>query len=347
MARVRRRVFLSLSFSFFRPRSKEVEKTLRKKLTLFSLPPLTLSNQNNSFVKDYDGGTLMECRLDPRAAATYANLPEVLSEQRAAVDAAVRGRSQSHVVWKGLERFREKREDEAASGAKGLEDAAAGTGAAAVAAAAAATTATSASSSASADLFEFPPLADPALSIPGVAEAGWPATRAALAAASPPPSLLVGRSWRPASDPGVLQAFALSLLCELAAHEDAWPFLEPVDARDVPDYHSVVKDPMDFSTLKKRLAADAELAEAEERRLASSSSPLPPPQQRRGRFYSTLDIFVADARRIFSNARAYNAADTIYSKLATRLEEQLDALLAARISWGEVGRGGGGGGGGG
>lgn len=27
-------------------------------------------------------------------------------------------------------------------------------------------------------------------------------------------------------------------------HADAWPFREPVDARDVPDYYDIIKDPM-------------------------------------------------------------------------------------------------------
>lgn len=27
-------------------------------------------------------------------------------------------------------------------------------------------------------------------------------------------------------------------------HSDAWPFREPVDARDVPDYYHIIKDPM-------------------------------------------------------------------------------------------------------
>lgn len=29
-------------------------------------------------------------------------------------------------------------------------------------------------------------------------------------------------------------------------HSDAWPFREPVDARDVPDYYHIIKDPMGF-----------------------------------------------------------------------------------------------------
>lgn len=27
-------------------------------------------------------------------------------------------------------------------------------------------------------------------------------------------------------------------------HPDAWPFKDPVDARDVPDYYDIIKDPM-------------------------------------------------------------------------------------------------------
>lgn len=27
-------------------------------------------------------------------------------------------------------------------------------------------------------------------------------------------------------------------------HPDAWPFKEPVDAREVPDYYEVIKDPV-------------------------------------------------------------------------------------------------------
>lgn len=30
----------------------------------------------------------------------------------------------------------------------------------------------------------------------------------------------------------------------MSEHPDAWPFREPVDARDVPDYYDVIKDPM-------------------------------------------------------------------------------------------------------
>lgn len=35
----------------------------------------------------------------------------------------------------------------------------------------------------------------------------------------------------------------------------AWPFKKPVDAEKLklPDYHTIIKQPMDFGTIKKRL----------------------------------------------------------------------------------------------
>ena len=43
------------------------------------------------------------------------------------------------------------------------------------------------------------------------------------------------------------------ILMEMEAHEDAWPFLEPVNPRLVPGYRRVIKHPMDFSTMRVRL----------------------------------------------------------------------------------------------
>lgn len=212
------------------------------------------------YIKDYDGGTLMECRLDPRVP--YASLPDVVSAARAAVDARVRSASRSHVVHPGLPAF-------ARDGSGGPVD---------------------------------------PLTIPGVAEAGY----ADAAAAEPVASLLVTKTCARANEPGVLASFAAALVDDLASHEDAWPFLEPVDARDVPDYYTVVKDPMDFATLRARVARGAAAAGA----------------------YATLDQVVADIRRVFANARLYNAADTVYAKAATRLEGYLDGVLASRVTFG-------------
>ncbi|CAK7346495.1 unnamed protein product [Dovyalis caffra] len=69
-------------------------------------------------------------------------------------------------------------------------------------------------------------------------------------------------------------------------HVDAWPFKEPVDARDVPDYYDIIKDPMDLKTMLKRVESE--------------------------QYYVTLEMFIADVKRMCANARTYNSPDTIY-----------------------------------
>ncbi|XP_044728852.1 bromodomain adjacent to zinc finger domain protein 1A isoform X2 [Chrysoperla carnea] len=43
------------------------------------------------------------------------------------------------------------------------------------------------------------------------------------------------------------------LLSEILKHPDAWPFTQPVQKRDVPDYFDVITHPMDFGTIKYKL----------------------------------------------------------------------------------------------
>lgn len=246
----------------------------------------------------------MECILDPRIP--YTSLPPALASQRAALDAAVRARSRSHVVHPGLPHFRDDDSDSPAPGAAAgaaappPDDGDPGPGSPRPGIVAPPVPAL------------LPPKGrvDPE-TIPGVPESGWPAQ----AASTPIPSVYVRRAWtRLDADPTVLPTFLGELLEEVKAHEDAWPFSAPVDARDVPDYYQIIKDPMDLSTVAARLEGG---------------------QQGRP-FYTTLDLFVADVRRIFSNCRIYNAADTVYSKLSTRCEADFDALVAARVQFEKV-----------
>lgn len=43
------------------------------------------------------------------------------------------------------------------------------------------------------------------------------------------------------------------LLDDLEAHDEAWPFLLPVNTKQFPTYKKIIKNPMDLSTIKKRL----------------------------------------------------------------------------------------------
>lgn len=49
-----------------------------------------------------------------------------------------------------------------------------------------------------------------------------------------------------------------------------------------------------------------------------------------GRYYSHLEMFNADMRRMLSNAKLYNAKDSIYYKIACKLESFYDSWLRGR-----------------
>ena len=44
-----------------------------------------------------------------------------------------------------------------------------------------------------------------------------------------------------------------TLLSELGGHEEAWPFLTPVNTKQFPTYKKIIKNPMDVSTIRKKL----------------------------------------------------------------------------------------------
>ncbi|KAL8158869.1 hypothetical protein V2J09_000406 [Rumex salicifolius] len=86
-------------------------------------------------------------------------------------------------------------------------------------------------------------------------------------------------------------------------HPDVWPFKEPVDPRDVPDYYDIIHDPMDLKTMSKRVESE--------------------------QYYLTLEMFVADAKRMFANARTYNSPETIYYKLEAHFSSKVQSGLQA------------------
>ncbi|XP_058266096.1 bromodomain adjacent to zinc finger domain protein 2A isoform X1 [Hemibagrus wyckioides] len=69
------------------------------------------------------------------------------------------------------------------------------------------------------------------------------------------------------------------ILMEMEAHADAWPFLEPVNPRLVPGYRRIIKNPMDFLTMRERLLQGG---------------------------YSTCEEFAADAQLVFNNCELFN-----------------------------------------
>uniref|UniRef100_A0A674ETP5 Bromodomain adjacent to zinc finger domain, 2A n=1 Tax=Salmo trutta TaxID=8032 RepID=A0A674ETP5_SALTR len=69
------------------------------------------------------------------------------------------------------------------------------------------------------------------------------------------------------------------ILMEMESHADAWPFLEPVNPRVVPGYRRIIKNPMDFLTMRERLLQGG---------------------------YCSCEEFAADAHLVFNNCELFN-----------------------------------------
>ncbi|XP_009786542.1 histone acetyltransferase GCN5 isoform X1 [Nicotiana sylvestris] len=205
------------------------------------------------YIKDYDGGILMECKIDPKLP--YTDLSTMIRRQRQAIDEKIRELSNCHIVYQGID-F-QKKEAGIPKKAIKVED------------------------------------------IPGLKEAGWTPDQYGHSRFKTVNSL---------SDQKSLTAFMRSLLKIMHDHPDSWPFKEPVDARDVPDYYDIIKDPIDLKTMSKRVESEL--------------------------YYVTFDMFVADVRRMFANARTYNSPETIYYKCATRLESHFSNKVQAGLQSG-------------
>ncbi|XP_037348828.1 bromodomain-containing protein 3 [Talpa occidentalis] len=84
-----------------------------------------------------------------------------------------------------------------------------------------------------------------------VAPAGLPA---AAGPVNPPPPE-VSNPAKPGRKTNQLQYMQNVVVKTLWKHQFAWPFYQPVDAikLNLPDYHKIIKNPMDMGTIKKRL----------------------------------------------------------------------------------------------
>ncbi|CDQ57230.1 unnamed protein product [Oncorhynchus mykiss] len=69
------------------------------------------------------------------------------------------------------------------------------------------------------------------------------------------------------------------LLVELEGHQDAWPFLNPVNPKSVPGYKKVIRKPMDFYTIREKLVHSQ---------------------------YLNLETFIIDVNLVFDNCERFN-----------------------------------------
>lgn len=105
--------------------------------------------------------------------------------------------------------------------------------------------------------------------------------------------------------------FCQSTVRTLKKLKDASPFLRPVDpvALNIPHYPSIIKNPMDFATIERKLTA------------SNPVKPDPNPQNPR---YHSADAFIADVRLIISNCATFNGPDHVITAMGRRVEEVFD-----------------------
>lgn len=194
------------------------------------------------YIKDYEGGTLMEYSMLPRIR--YLEVGRMLLKQKEMVLAKMRTVSKSHIIHPPPQQW-----------ANGVVT-----------------------------------LIDP-LSIPAIRPTCWSPDMDKLA-----------REPRHGPHFNELRRF----LNQIQNHKQAWPFLNPVNKDEVPDYYNVIESPMDLSTVEERLEND---------------------------FYTAPKDLVGDLKLILSNCRQYNDTTTVYAKCAGQLEKYMWRLIKEIPEW--------------
>ena len=99
------------------------------------------------------------------------------------------------------------------------------------------------------------------------------------------------------------------VVAKIRAHPSSWPFLKPVDRREVPDYYEVIKDPIGMWNLDYKSDQRADL-DTVSRRVEA------------GNYYITKEIFLSDLRRMCDNCKIYNHQETEYYKCSVDIENE-------------------------
>ena len=87
-----------------------------------------------------------------------------------------------------------------------------------------------------------------------------------------------------------------NIIAKMKNNKNSWPFLKPVDPKEVPNYYETIKEPMDLQTLEGNLETG---------------------------MYKTKEICVSDLQKIFTNAKSFNKPHTIYHKYAKDIESSI------------------------
>jgi len=88
------------------------------------------------------------------------------------------------------------------------------------------------------------------------------------------------------------------VLAELEGLDEAWPFLLPVNTKQFPTYKKIIKNPMDLSTIKKRINEGV---------------------------YKSKEEFLGDMRVIFDNCETFNEDDSPVGKAGHAMRDLFEA----------------------
>ena len=200
-------------------------------------------------IKDYDGGTPMECYVHP--SIDFTRIPEMLQKQREFLVNQLRTTAVSRRVYPPLQ---------ASQFQPNLED-----------------------------MPRAHHAAARALAIPGIEAAGWTLQ-----------DMIQGAGQGREADRSALKSDLLAIVRKVDEQQFSWPFREPVDTSEVPDYLDVIKQPMDLSTMEKRVRMD---------------------------FYKSKQMMYADFMLIVENCKSYNDDRSTYVQCAHSLEKFLGTLF--------------------
>ena len=211
------------------------------------------------YIKDYDGGTLMEAEIDPKI--NYSNLSEILKEQKNCIVKYCKkylNVKRKHSYSEFEEEIKKKGIDLNSLINKDNDE----------------------STEITEDIFNC---------IPGIKESGWTYN-----------DYKTECEKEKNGDNENFLTQCRNIISKLNKHQNSWPFKEPVNPKNAPDYYQKIAEPMDLQTLEKGIESGN---------------------------YKNKMVFEKDLRKIFNNARTYNKPGTIYYKYATTLENYIEEDL--------------------
>lgn len=101
-----------------------------------------------------------------------------------------------------------------------------------------------------------------------------------------------------------IQTDMYKVLEQLSAHDDAWPFMDPVEEEYAPNYYAVIRRPMDLRKMEEKLDKGC---------------------------YTDFSMFKADFKLIVNNCRLYNGQDNEYTTMVDNLQTAFDKLTEKYI----------------